>query len=68
VAGLAFQELREAGAAVAASRALADAVKPSSASRRVKVFPMGVVMAYGPISRCGVAFDPVATALPAYRI
>src|ERR1035441_10938167 len=41
-----------AGAA-AASRAAADAVKPTSASRRVKVFPMGAVIADGPIRCCG---------------
>src|ERR1035437_3319548 len=41
-----------AGAA-AASRAPADAVTPTSASRRVKVFPMGAVIADGPIRCCG---------------
>src|ERR1019366_1207035 len=40
-------------AAAAASRAPADAVKPTSASRRVMVFPMGVVIADGPIRCCG---------------
>src|ERR1039458_2892929 len=41
-----------AGAA-AASRAPADAVTPTSASRRVKGFSMGAVIADGPIRCCG---------------
>src|ERR1035438_7766329 len=40
-------------AAAAASRAPAVAVRPTSASRRVKVFPMGAVIADGPIRCCG---------------
>src|ERR1017187_10663185 len=39
--------------APAASRAPADAVTLTSASRRVKVFPMGAVIADGPIRCCG---------------
>src|ERR1039458_4186311 len=39
-------------AGAAAGRAPADAVTPTSASRRVKVFPMGAVIADGPIRCC----------------
>src|ERR1039458_949426 len=55
-----------AGAA-AASRAPADAVTPTSASRRVKVFPMGAVIADGPIRCCGKTRRSGPSLVASYR-